>query len=835
MTCEGLGMTERGYFQVKHLYKESSLLYLGIYLTSFSTLLFEITLTRVFSVAQWYHFAFMVVSMALLGYSASGTFLMIFPSIFKKDTYSVLSNCALLFAISSPLSYIITNRIAFDPVKIAWDPIQIIYILIYYILFSIPFFFSGMTISIAISRFSNIVHSIYFSDLIGAGSGCLLALLIFSLTDASNSVIISSISGILASTIFSLQSSSQKKNSLLYPLILIVIPVSIIISSPPFMKIAISPYKGLQTALRHPDAEIIKTEWDSISRVDVIKSGAVRFAPGLSLKFQGELPEQIGLTVDGGSLNAITKFSGNKDEIRFIDYLPSVIPYYLTNPDNVLIFDPRGGLDILSAIYHGAKNIESVEFYPLLTEIVKNDYREFSGGIYDNEKLDVKAGDGRTFIRQSKNRYDTIQISPGDAFASSSTGIYGLTEDYRFTVEAFKDYIEHLNENGILTITLYLLPPPRHELKIISTAVKALEEMGVSSPEKHIAIIRTWGTITIIIKRSGVVSSDIDKIKSFCKERHFDTDYYPYIKREETNLYNRFQEPIYFNFISKIINPNERDNFFKNYIFDITPVTDERPFFHHFFKWDAIKETYKIFGGKWQPFLEGGYLIPFVFIQSLFVSIAFIILPLFFSREVSLKNFKTADISFLIYFLLIGIGFMFAEISMIQKFILFLGHPVYSISTVLFTLLVSSGIGSHFSGKFSNGQDGGVKIRKFKLYLLILCGLIIIYAILLPYIFNKILLEGIIWRQLISFAFLFPLGFFMGMPFPTGIKLLERYNAKIIPWAWCINGCSSVVSSVLVILIALSFGFKITLILSAVAYAGGFLIISKGHGLKMRE
>ncbi len=816
---------------MKHLYKESSLLYLGIYLTSFSTLLFEITLTRVFSVAQWYHFAFMVVSMALLGYSASGTFLMLFPSIFKKDTYSVLSNCALLFAISSPLSYIITNRIAFDPVKIAWDPMQIIYILIYYILLSIPFFFSGMIISIAISRFSNIVHRIYFSDLIGAGSGCLLALLIFSLTGASNSVIISSISGILASTIFSLQPSPYKKNIFPYRLILIIIPISIIIISPSFMEISLSPYKGLQTALRHPDSEIVKTEWDSISRVDVIKSGAVRFAPGLSLKFQGELPEQIGLTVDGGSLNAITKFSGNKDEIRFIDYLPSAIPYYLTNPDNVLIFDPRGGMDILSAIYHGAKNIESVEFYPLLTKIVKNDYREFSGGIYDKEKIGIKSGDGRTFIRQSKNRYNIIQISPGDAFASSSTGIYGLTEDYRFTVEAFRDYIEHLNENGILTITLYLLPPPRHELKVVSTAIKALEEMGVSSPEKHIATIRTWGTITIIIKRNEFGISDIEKIKTFCKERHFDTDYYPNIKREETNIYNRFKEPLYFNLLSKIINPAEKDFFLNNYIFDITPVTDERPFFHHFFKWNTIKETYKIFGSKWQPFLEGGYLIPVVFIQALIVSILFIILPLFFSKPLipPLEKGGKEGFLFLLYFLLIGIGFMFTEISMIQKFILFLGHPVYSISTVLFTLLVSSGIGSHFSGKFSNGQDGGVRIREFKSYLLILCGLIIIYAILLPYIFNKILLEGIIWRQLVSFIFLFPLGFLMGIPFPTGIKLLERYNARIIPWAWCINGCSSVVSSVLVILIALSFGFKITLILSAAAYAGAFLIISKGY------
>ena len=822
-------MTERGYFQVKHLYKESSLLYIGIYLTSFSTLLFEISLTRIFSIAQWYHFAFMVVSMALLGYSASGTFLMLFPSIFKKDTYYVLSISALLFAIFSPLSYIITNRIAFDPIKIAWDPMQIVYILIYYIIFSIPFFFSGMTISVAISRFSNIVHRIYFSDLIGAGSGCLLALLIFSLTGASNSVIISSISGILASTIFSLQSLSHKKNSFPYRLILIVIPISIIIISPPFMEIAISPYKGLQTALRHPDAEIVKTEWDSISRVDVIKSGAVRFAPGLSLKFQGELPEQIGLTVDGGNLNAITKFSGNKDDIAFTDYLPSAIPYYLTKPDNILIFDPRGGLDILSAIYNGATNIESVEFYPLLTEIVKNDYREFSGGIYNKEKIGIKSGDGRTFIRQSKNRYDIIQISPGDAFASSSTGIYGLTEDYRFTVEAFRDYIEHLNENGILTITLYLLPPPRHELKVVSTAIKTLEEMGIISPEKHISVVRTWGTITIIIKKGELNSDDINKIKDFCKERHFDIEYYPGIKKEETNIYNRFQEPLYFNLLTKIFNPDERKNFFNNYIFDVTPVIDDRPFFHHFFKWNTIAETYNTFGRKWQPFFEGGYLIPVVFIQALVVSIVFIILPLLFLRKINLEIFKMKDISFLLYFLLIGIGFMFAEISMIQQFILFLGHPVYSITTVLFTILISSGTGSYLSGRYFRDKGYEIIIRKFKFFLIILCGLIIIYSILLPYLFNRISFESIICRQTLSFILLFPLGFFMGIPFPTGIKLLERYNTKIIPWAWCINGCSSVVSSILVIIIALTFGFKTALILSAVAYSGGFLMLSKEY------
>lgn len=811
---------------MKPLFKKSFLLYLGIYLISFSTLLFEISLTRVFSISQWYHFAFMVVSMALLGYGASGSFLMVFLPVLKNDTFVILSNSALLFSIFSILSYLITNHIIFDPVKIAWDSMQIVYILVYYIFLSIPFFFSGITISTAISRFSERVHRIYFYDLLGAGSGCLSALLIFLLFGASNAIAIASLSGMLASAIFY---AAKKDYAFPYRLFFIIIPVLIVIFSPPFMETVISPYKGLSTALRYPSAETIKTQWDSFSRIDVVKSGAIRFAPGLSLKFQGELPEQIGFTIDGGNLNAISRFSGKKEEIAFTDYLPSAIPYYLTKPDKVLILDPRGGLEILSAIYHEARHIESAEFYPLIIEIIKGDYKNFSGGIYNRRDVNVKAGDARVFIGQSKDRYDIIQISPGDILAASSTGIYGLTEDYRFTAEAFKAYINHLDEDGILSITLYLLPPPRYELRMVSTAIKAMEEIGITSPDRHLAVIRTWGTITVIIKKGGLNNDDIIRIKDFCKNRSFDTEYYFDIKKEETNIYNRFQDTLYFNLLSKIINIHERDRFFEDYIFDITPATDDRPFFHHFFKWNTIGETYNTFGRKWQPFLEGGYLVPAVFVQALIVSIIFIIFPLFFFKPIISSSEKGGKrgFPFLLYFLLIGMGFMFVEISMIQKFILFLGHPVYSISTVLFAILISSGIGSYISGKFF-GNDN----RSINTIVLILCGMIIIYALSLSLIFNAISSEGLIVRQIISFVFLFPLGLLMGMPFPIGIKLLGKDNPGIIPWAWCVNGCSSVLSSVLVILMALSAGFKITLIISAMMYLGGLLVIKSNSTLR---
>ncbi len=813
---------------MKYPFKESSLIYIGIYLLSFSTLLFEISLTRVFSIAQWYHFAFMVVSMALLGYGASGSFLAIFPSIFKKDISSVLSNGAFLFSVSAILSYALANRIAFDPVKIAWDPLQIIYLFIYYLLLSIPFFFSGMTISAAISVFGDRVHRIYFSDLLGAGSGCLSALLIFFMLETPNAIASAAISGILSSALFYASKPAPISSSRAFPYraFLIIIPLSLIIFSPSCMEINISPYKGLPAALRYPGAERIKTGWDSFSRIDVVKSGAVRFAPGLSLKFQERLPEQIGITIDGGSLNAITRFSGNRDEILFTDYLPSAIPYYLTEPKDVLIFDPRGGLDVLSAIYHKARNIEGIEFYPLIIDTVKNDYGDFSGSIYGRNDISAKIGDARQFIRTSKKRYDIIQISPQDTLAASSTGIYGLTEDYRFTVEAFKDYIGRLDENGILSITIYLLPPPRHELRIISIALKALEDIGIPSPERHLSVIRTWGTITIIIKKGELNNDNIEKIKEFCRERHFDIDYYYGIKREDTNIYNRFKEPLYFDLISKIINGDERNEFFDKYIFDITPATDDRPFFHHFFKWDKIKDTYNIFGGKWQPFLEGGYIIPAVFIQALIASIILIVLPVFFFMRTRDSRLAIHGLRFLSYFFLIGFGFMFAEISMIQIFILFLGHPVYSISTVLFTILISSGIGSRISGKKNVS-------RHFKFCLSALCCIIVMYALFLPLLFNAILPAGIIWRQIVSFLILFPLGFLMGMPFPAGIKFLaSRSGDRLIPWVWCVNGCSSVVSSVLVILTALSFGFKTALIMSAAAYGCGLIFLAGSSCLR---
>lgn len=784
--------------------------YIGISLISASALTLEIFLTRFFSVAQWHHFAFMVVSIALLGYGASGSFLMLFPSILKKESSKLLSLLSILFSITALLSYTIANHLSFDMAKIAWDTNQLIYILVYYILLSIPFFIAGMIISIVITLSSKDVNKIYFFDLIGASIGCLLPLIIFPLFGGTGLLLASAILALFASLFFS---PSRR-----FPVLFLALIIFFIIIKPTFLEINMSQFKSLNVALKFPEAKHINTKWNVFSRIDSIESPLVRFAPGLSLKYQESLPHQIGITIDGDSMTAITEHKGDILGLDFIPYLPSSLPFYLAKNKNVLILEPAGGLDILTALYFQSESITGVEINPIIYKIIKNEFRDFSGGIYGKDNVKIEIGEGRGYLKKTDYRFDIILLPVLSGIPASSGGFFGLAEGYQFTEEAVITYIEHLNNNGMLSITRYLLPPPREELRLVSVIHSALKRTGIKNPERHIAAIRTWGTITIIVKKTELSTDDISKIKEFCKERLFDIVYYRGIKENEVNIYNRFKEPIYYKLISQILDGEKRPLLYKDYAFDITPVTDDRPFFFHFFKWDKIGEVYKSAGEKWQIFIEGGYLLPIIFIQALAASAVFIVLPLFIKQGRMLFTQKKETIKYLGYFFFIGIGFMFVEISLMQKLILFLDHPVYAVSAVLFSILVFSGIGSFISKSYAETKN------LFKI-IAALAIILVITTIALPYIINLFLGSSLILRGVITLVILCPIAILMGMPFPTGMRMLGENEKDIIPWAWCVNGAASVISSIFAIIIAMSFGFNAVLFLAAFTYlAAGVLI-----------
>jgi hypothetical protein len=341
-----------------------------------------------------------------------------------------------------------------------------------------------------------------------------------------------------------------------------------------------------------------------------------------------------------------------------------------------------------------------------------------------------------------------------------------------------------------------------------------LEALGVPDPAEHIAMIRTWGTVTLLVKKSPLEIEEIDKIKGFTRELGFDIVYFPGVEPSEVNLYNRFLEPIYYKLVCGMLHTEDRKSFYEKYLYDIGPTTDERPFFFHFFKWNRISETYKSLSLKWQALIEGGFIVPLALLQALGLSILLILLPLRSRNRIDLGE----SISFLPYFFFLGLGYMFVELATIQRFILVLSHPVYSVSAVIFSLLLGSGLGSYISGRIT-------PFSKLHKIVLLTTGLLIPLYGTSSHILSFLLSLPTATRLFATSLIIAPLGFFMGMPFPLGMRAITDSEKPFIQWAWAANGCASVLGSILPIIVALFFGYYNVFLLAGLAYCASLLVV----------
>ncbi len=782
---------------------------IAIFLISSATLCLEITLTRYFSISQDYHFAFLVISIAFLGYGASGSFLAFFKKFQSAGLENFLCLSSLLYSFFILASFLICNSLPFDLIRLSWDKNQIFFILVYYFILSLPFFFAGLTISFAITKLARAVNKIYFADLIGAGTGSILAAFIFLPKGEKGVMVFIAFLALLASFLLSLKASTLLRLSLI---ILLTAEAALFIFSPSFLNFRISPFKALPVALKYPQAKLLFTRWNAISRVDILESPAVRYAPGLSLLFRNKLPPQLGLSVDGGELTAVTHFQEEDSALEFLSLLPSSLAYTLSQSPSALIIEPKAGLDVLAALHFKSSQIKVIESNPLIPKLLNNELSAFSGSLYQKKKIHLISANTRAALKQEKENFDLIVFSLVDVFGSSSTGVYGFRENYLYTLESFSYLWERLSPQGIISLTLFLLPPPRKEIRLLATWIETLEN-AQKEPASHLVAIRSWGTISYFIKKSPFSSQDIIKLKAFAKERLFDLVYYPGIKAEETNIYNKFNKPLYYNLILQLLSPSARKQLYKNYLFQLKPATDNRPFFFNFYKLSRLKATYKALGQKWLPLLQGSFLVPLLLFQSMLVAFLLILLPILALKK-NTGGRKGIFFQVFSYFSLIGAAYIFVEITCIQKFILFLGHPLYSVSVIIFSLLVSSGLGSLFSRSLFS-QDLKKKLRAG----LILCSsLILIYTLLLPIFFDNFLGLKFLLKIILTFLIIFPLGFFMGFPFPTGIRILESEEKRLIPWGWATNAFSSVINSVLALLIAFWGGYNLVLFWAAAAY-----------------
>jgi SAM-dependent methyltransferase len=796
--------------------------FIGIILISAATLLLELALLRIFAVQQFYHFAFMAISLALLGAGASGSLLSVWR---RRLTPAVLS---LAFALSTVLAYLVINVSPFDSFSIAWDSRQILFLAIYFLAAAVPFLFAGLLVGgeliSAGEKCGAGSHRVYGSNLIGSACGSLGSLLALAWFGGPGTVVLAATLSAAAGLFFAVRQRwiSPDRRTLWVSLALfaaVVLGVMALLSTPDFLKQRLSPYKTLSILPQALESRHTLSVSDATARVDVVESSTIHIMPGLSLFSPAGLPTQAGLMLDGDSLMPISRLEADSDEARFLaDYLPLALAFQLRPDGRSLVLEAGTGLDVLLALASGAQQVTAVEENERIIEIMREEYGEWTGGLYREPRVAVINQSGRVFARQKEGQsFDLVILSLTDPHRPVTSGAYSLTEEYANTVEAFEEYLRVLDEDGFLVVTRWLQTPPSESARTFATMAAALEN-SERDPGQHLVAFRTLRTMTIVAGARPFESSELRMVRSFLDERGFDAVHLPDIQERELNRFNVLPDPAYYTLFAKLLDKPEET--FAAYRYDIQPPTDDHPFFFHYFKWRQTPEILAGLGQTWQPFGGSGF---FVLVALLLLvsaaAILFIVGPLLL-RLGSADKVETG-IPFwrwrvLLYFAALGLAFLFVEVPLAQRFILVLGKPVTALAVILFALLLFSGIGSLTSRGWS-----------LSVALVVLVLMVAVYPFILAWL-SSLALRWPEWaRFALTVVVLAPLGYMMGIPFARGLSVVEQHDSALVPWAWAINGSFSVISSVLAVIFALTWGFAVVLWLGAAAYGMALLVFGR--------
>lgn len=777
-------------------------LYLSLALTSSSMIAFQIVLMQILSITQWHHFAFMIISLALLGFGAAGTILSILKNWFISNKSVLIPSsmiaAGLFISISIPLSQI--DFIRFDTFLLFADNAHILKLVLTYLLFIIPFFCGGLAIGLIFVAYAGNIGRLYFCDLFGSGiggMGILILLWIFLPTISPMIVALLPITGGIV---------AMNRGKRIVPIFIAIISI-LFIGYHLFVPVELenSQYKSISKTLDLPDAEVEIERNSPFGFIQVVKSESIRHAPGLSLNYRGEIPVRKAVFSNGTWLGPIISMQ-QSDSNFVLDYTTNELAYKLSDKERVLILDSGTGADIIHSLHHNFPIIDAVEPNTALNALMRSELTNETDSIYFNKKVNVYDISSRTFLQSTRNKYDLIKL-PGIGAFGGTSGTQAIKEEYLLTVESFALMYEHLQQNGFISVTSWMDYPYRNPLRLLSTIVEALQESGVTVFTQHIIAIKSWGNITYLVKKSALDPEEVESVRNFCDEMNFDPVILPNVTKEERSRYNQLQDEKFFNYIDKILSP-QRNTFVAEYSFRINPPTDNKPYFSQFLRWNNITEVKEFFGTRSIPFFELGYLIVILTLfQILLISIILIILPLFKIGWTGRNKLWT-----ILYFSGLGIGYMFIEIVLIQKFVLYFGSPIYSASAVISFMLISSGLGSYVTSFIKNRKNTTF------ISIGIIIILLLIYSAFLENILSSTIQFHTVIKAIIALGTIGLPAFVMGFPFPLGIKQLAVHNQRQIPWAWGINGCFSVISTALATVISVEFGFIIVFILAALAY-----------------
>jgi spermidine synthase len=787
----------------------------GIFVVCMATLMYELLLTRVFSVLMWYHFASMAISLALFGLGAAALLVYLKPSWFETTKtvqpglFALLAGGSTLFLFGVFLWFRVDPQFGFQILSFFHQPFyqpfqqgnvrqslqlgQLCLLALLYLVTALPFFFSGLTLTLLFGRHFQQMGRLYFFDLLGAGSGCLLVILVLKTFGGISGLVVTG--GCFVIGAYWLWPQAHKLRRLLPLLVLFFIAISVGNYTWGFADIHF--VRGRY------EPNLLWRAWNSFSRVAVYPAQAEEMgrAWGLSRNYRGPVPDQLGMVVDDTGYTTMYRWQG-EETLGFFRQNVINLAYLLRPGADCLIIGPGGGKDVLTAMANGARRIVPVEINPLIVEAVNERFADFTGALYARPGVDLQIAEGRSFVRRSRELFDIIQASAVFGRMPPAAGAFTLSENNLYTLEAFSDYWNHLKPDGVLTISRFIFE--RETLRLVSLGLEVLKQQGITDPARHIAVIKERGLANFMLKKSPFSSSELLHMKEEARRQDYDLVYLP----GETNGDKIFQS---------LVASQGSDEFYRQFPFDITPTDDNRPFFYYMLKPAAVLNLFSF--PERSPFEDRAILIlrNLLLVTAALVSLVFLLPLLVASRnDGDLKTLLRRAI----YFSCLGLGFMMIEIGLLRRFILFLGHPIYALAVILFALLIFSGIGSRISQRFAGNARVLIRV------LLALVLLTPLYCYLLPGLLTSLVGLPLLPRCLIAIILLIPLALLLGMPLPLGIALMHR-DGRSVAWSWGINGAASVLGTLLAVVIAMNFGFNLTILLGAALYLLALLLVRR--------
>jgi hypothetical protein len=687
----------------------------------------------------------------------------------------------------------------------------------YYIAITIPFFLAGIAVAAPLSAHPREVNRLYAADLLGAGLGCVAAVAALAAGDGAAAVFVCAAILVAAGTCYTLGQRRAWLFGAMALALLVAAPVARHV-----LEFTPVPSKEVGRALSQPGTKMLYTRWSPVNRVDLYQKKNPKSSFwtnwGLARSYKGPRPDVLTIQYDGHNGSNVFHVVDD-DSMQLLDAHLLRTPYVLLSSPRVMVIGVGGGIDVLNAIRRGATRVTGVELQPITVELLTERLTDFTGGSFVRPDVDLVASEGRHFVRASDEEYDLIQITAVDTFSAQTTGAYVLAESYLYTVEAISDYLDHLGDAGMISVVMGDQSSMKRPVsmptvtRLAMIAREALARRGVADPAKHVVIAAQFTPFSLTDPDEGVVFADI-----LVKKTPFTGSEIERLAAFNDSIGSEFRMAPPQTGDAMLLELFRADDAQREQLIDdldvlVSPVTDDGPFFYHFLPWTSLfkgEQTIWYLPGS----STGLLMLAIMGGQALLLGTALIALPLLRRAHAGLARGPT--LRYLLYFLSLGIGFMLIEISFVQKYVLVLGYPTYSLSVTIFSLLVSAALGAWLS------RAGWQRPHSFlKILLAATVGLVCIEVSILPFLREQLIAAPLWARIAVTVLLQLPLGVALGMYFPTGVELIRRSAPRMVPWAWAVNGVASVASSVLAVILGMSIGFSGVALVAAGVYVVG--------------